>query len=96
MFIKIYSSFIVIDKTFNQKANKELKRLVNNKDGLSRRKLACRFQCTQQYVSKVIKDIGINNYKNQKFRTEPMNKNQLIGQNVQRSTVKPEQRVRDG
>ena len=45
-------------KFFNQKAKKEFKRLVNNKDGVSQRKLACRFQCTQQYVSKVIKDIG--------------------------------------
>ena len=45
-------------KIFNQKAKKELKRLVNNKDGVSKRKLVCCFQCTQQYVSKVIKDIG--------------------------------------
>ena len=34
-------------KISNQKDKKELKRLVNNKDGVSKRKLACRFQCTQ-------------------------------------------------
>ena len=34
-------------KIFNQKAKKKLKRLVNNKDGVSQRKLASRFKCTQ-------------------------------------------------
>ena len=46
-------------KFFNQKAKKKLKRLVNNKDGVSQRKLACRFKCAQQHVSKVIRALGL-------------------------------------
>ena len=46
-------------KIFNQKAKKKLKRLVNNKDGVSQRKLASRFKWTQQHVGKVIKALGI-------------------------------------
>ena len=57
-------------KIFNQKAKKKLKRLVNNKDGVSQRKLASRFKCTQQHVSKLIKAFGIKNYKKQNTRIE--------------------------
>ena len=45
-------------KIFNKQAKKTLKRLVNNKDGMSQRKLAGRFKCTQSYVNRVIKSIG--------------------------------------
>ena len=43
------------------------KRLINNKDGVPQRKIASRFQRTQRYVCKVIKDIGINDYKKLKI-----------------------------
>ena len=46
---------------------KKLKRLVNNKDGGSQRKLAGRFQCTQSYVNRAIKIMGIQKYKKQKI-----------------------------
>jgi len=54
-------------KIFNKQTKKKLKRLVNNKDGVSQRKLAGRFQCTQSYVNRVIKSIGIKKYKKQKI-----------------------------
>ena len=50
-------------KIFNKQDKKKLKRLVNNKDGVSQRKLACRFQCTQSYVNRVIKSMGIQETK---------------------------------
>ena len=37
-------------KIFNKQIKKKLKRLVNNKDGVSQRKLAGCYQCTQSYV----------------------------------------------
>ena len=49
-------------KIFNKQANKKLKRLVNNKDDVSQRKLAGCFQCTQSYVNRVIKSMGIQKY----------------------------------
>ena len=45
---------------------KKLKRLVNNKDGVSQRKLAGCFKCTQSYVNRVIKSMGIQKHKKQK------------------------------
>ena len=54
---------------------KKLKRLVNNKDDVSQRKLASRFKCTQQHFSKVIKFLGIKNYKKQKISDRTANKN---------------------
>ena len=38
---------------------KKLKRLGNSKDGVSQRILAGRFHCTQSYVNRVIKSMGI-------------------------------------
>ena len=55
-------------KIFNKQAKKKLKRLVNNKDGVSQRKLAGCFQCTQSYVNRVIKSMGIQKYKKQKIQ----------------------------
>ena len=49
-------------KIFNKQAKKKPKRLVNNKphiDGVSQRKLAGCFKCTQSYVNRVIKSMGI-------------------------------------
>ena len=46
-------------KIFNKQAKKKLKRLVNNKDGVFQRKLASCFKCTQSYVNRVIKSMGI-------------------------------------
>ena len=36
--------------------------MANNKDGVSQRKLAGCFKCTQSYVNRVIKSIGIQKY----------------------------------
>ena len=54
-------------KISNQRAKRELKRLVNNKADVSQGKIASRFQCTQKYVNKVIKGIGVKKYKKQKI-----------------------------
>ena len=53
---------------------KKLKRLVNNQDDVSKIKLAGRFQCTQSYVNRVIKSVGIQNIRNKRFQTEAINK----------------------
>ena len=41
--------------------------MFNNKDGVSQRKLPGRFQCTQSYVNRVIKSVGIQKYKKRKI-----------------------------
>ena len=41
--------------------------MVNNKDGVSQRKLAGRFQSTQSYVNRVIKSMEIQKYKKKKI-----------------------------
>ena len=41
-------------KIFNKQAKKKPKRLVNNKDGVSQRKLAGCFQCAQSHLNLVI------------------------------------------
>ena len=38
---------VALPKILKQKAKKKLKRLINNKNGVSQRKLASRFKCTQ-------------------------------------------------
>ena len=63
---------------------KKLKRLVNNKDGVSQRILAVHFQCTHSYINRVIKsmrDIKIyKNTRNERFQTEANNKRKSIEQ----------------
>ena len=54
-------------KNFQQTGQKKLKRLVNNIDGVSQRKLAGCFKRTQSCVNRVIKSIGIQKYKKQKI-----------------------------
>ena len=54
-------------KIFNKQAKKKLKRLVNNKDGVSQRKLADCFKCTQSYLNRIIKSMAIQKYKKQKI-----------------------------
>ena len=41
--------------------------MVNNKDGVSQRKLAVRFQCTQSYVNRVFKNMRLQKYKKRKI-----------------------------
>ena len=65
-------------KIFNKQANKKLKRLVNNKDGVSQRKLACRFQCTQSYVNRVIKSMGIQKYRKQEIPRDRSDQQKLV------------------
>ena len=55
-------------KIFNKQTKKKLKRLFNNKYGVSQRKLAGYFKCTQSYVNRVIKSMGIKKYKKQKIQ----------------------------
>ena len=64
--------------------------MVNNKDGMSQRKLAGCFKCRQSYVNRVIKSIGIQNIRNERFQTEPNNKRKSIERSVQRFTVNTE------
>ena len=53
---------------FHKKGLNKLKRLTNNKSGVSQRNLAEHFKCTQPYISKVLNDkLGINCYKKMKI-----------------------------
>ena len=54
-------------KFSTNRPKKNLKRLVNNKDGVSQRKLAGCFKCTQSYKNRVIKSMGIQKYKKRKI-----------------------------
>ena len=54
--------------------------MVNYKDGVSQRKLAGRFNCTQLYVNRVIKSIGIQKYKKQKIPDRSDQQNRYLRQ----------------
>lgn len=53
-------------KIMTQKGLKTLERMFNNKDGVSQYYAAKKFDCTQQYISKTLKSIGIKSRKKQK------------------------------
>ena len=63
--------------------------MVNNKDGVSQRKLAGHFQCTHSYVNRVIKSMGIQKYKKQKI-PDRSDQQKSIERSVQRFTVNTE------
>ena len=47
-------------KIFTKKAKSSLKRLVNNKSGISQRKLASRFKCSQTLILKALRSMSIS------------------------------------
>ena len=52
-------------KIFTKRAKTALKRLANNKSGISQRKLASRFKCAQSLVNKALKTLSISCWKKQ-------------------------------
>ena len=59
-------------KIFTKRAKSTLKRLTNNKCGISQRKLARRFKCSQSSINKQLKQLSIRCWKKQRIpgRTE--------------------------
>ena len=57
---------------FTKRATSTLKRLTNNKSGISQRKLAKRFECSLSYINKKLDSLSINCWKKQTIpdRTE--------------------------
>jgi transposase len=54
-------------KIFTKRAKAKLKRLTNNKSGISQRKLASRFKCSQKLVLLALRDMSIYRWKKKKI-----------------------------
>ena len=68
---------MVDQQKFSTNRSKKLKRLINNKNGVFQRIPTGRFNCTQSYVNRVIKSMGIQKYKKQKIPDRSVQQNEF-------------------